>query len=218
METKSGKLEIRGAPGRCPFCHDLISDPKEVVACAACGARHHERCHAEHGACSACSSTEVLIPRSRARRIREQPPKGSRIQVEQRSGGTSYSWKTATHTQWIVVTILLAVMMITIPLIPFLWIWWTLKRNTQSRVLMHEDGLDLKIDVPLQRLKTVFAQRADVGAIRLGRWGHILRLTVDVGVDRIVIASSGPGVIGAALKEPEVEWLYEALLAWKEEA
>lgn len=50
--------------------------------------------------------------------------------------------------------------------------------------------------------------KKDVGEIRLDRVGERQRLTFDVGADRIEI--------GAFLREPEREWLYEVLKAWKD--
>jgi hypothetical protein len=42
---------------RCPFCHDEFADA-EVVACAACTAKHHESCWDEHSECAACGNPE----------------------------------------------------------------------------------------------------------------------------------------------------------------
>jgi hypothetical protein len=214
------KVQVRGGAGRCPFCHDLISDPKQVVACAACGARQHEQCYDQHGACSACSSTDVLVPRTRARtQASERPPRGSKIKIEERSGDTVYGWETAVGQHLGLLIFLCAIMVVTIPLVPVLLYFWLKKRNASSKLVLHENGLALTTDGPLQKRKHVVARREEVGAIRLDRIQQTasLRLTLDVGVDRLVVATAGPGTM-APLKEPEVEWLYQQLLAWKEGA
>ena len=36
---------------RCPFCHDALDDPRELVACEGCRTLLHGECHAEHGGC-----------------------------------------------------------------------------------------------------------------------------------------------------------------------
>ena len=51
-KLQKAKVGMRHAPGRCPYCKDLITVGEQVVACAGCGSRHHEDCYTEHGACS----------------------------------------------------------------------------------------------------------------------------------------------------------------------
>ena len=50
--------------------------------------------------------------------------------------------------------------------------------------------------------------KREIGAVRLERVGERQRLTIDHGAERIEI--------GAFLREPEREWLYEVLKQWKE--
>lgn len=37
---------------RCPYCHDMLQDGAELVACPQCHTQHHEVCAAELGRCS----------------------------------------------------------------------------------------------------------------------------------------------------------------------
>lgn len=215
MGGEKEKLSIRGGPGRCPYCHDLIADTREVVACASCGARHHQRCHAEHGACCSCGSTDALVPRSQAREAAERPPRGSSIKVIPAGQSTSYAWENSSPQQLLLILLLVACFVVTIPLIPFVFLYWLQARRRETSVQLHEKGLALDIRGPFVAHREVRAARKDVGAVRLTRIQQQgLRLTIDVGVDRITIATAGPMT---ALKEPEVEWLYERLLSWKEQ-
>lgn len=207
-------LGIQGA-GRCPFCRDLITDAKEVVACAACGARHHEACRNEHGACASCSATDVLVPRTKTTvAVREKPPRGSVITVrELDDGGVRYAWP-STNTQAIVLwSVLLACTLFGAALIPFI-IWQGYRRKrVESFLTLRDDALELELS-GLFTTKSERAPRADVGAVRLTRHQQIQVLSVDVGVDRINVG----GQAGfSSLKPPEQEWLYEILQRWKEQ-
>jgi hypothetical protein len=55
------EIRVHHSPSHCPYCKGPLGDPHGIVACAACGARHHRECREEHGRCAACSSREVLV-------------------------------------------------------------------------------------------------------------------------------------------------------------
>jgi hypothetical protein len=52
------RVEVKGSPTRCPYCHDDCSPGVDDVACRECLARHHAACWNEHGACGTCGSTQ----------------------------------------------------------------------------------------------------------------------------------------------------------------
>jgi hypothetical protein len=54
-------VRVQGSPSRCPWCRDDLTELREVVACAGCGARHHDECHREHGRCASCGGTARLV-------------------------------------------------------------------------------------------------------------------------------------------------------------
>ncbi|MEZ0228958.1 MAG: RING finger protein [Planctomycetota bacterium] len=60
METflDSGKPLVR-----CPYCRDGFEMPRDAVACAACGARHHVECFRELDRCASCGGYEALARR-----------------------------------------------------------------------------------------------------------------------------------------------------------
>lgn len=212
MEAAREQHDLRSLD-RCPFCHDAITTAKPTVACAACGARHHEACHQEHGACAACAATEALVPAapSSARARREQPPKGSTITVTHDDDAITYAWPRFRHrAATLALVFLFAATVLLSPIALLLFFAW------------YGDE-PLSVTLSPKRLRIVYApsgalgrkeinvRRQDLGAVLLERNRGYLHLTVDVGVDRIPVASV------ATLKEPEIEWLHEALLAWKAE-
>lgn len=209
VQKENDHLRLRG-PGRCPFCRDVISDKTELVACAACGARHHEGCHREHGACASCGSSEVLVPQSKARKVRERPPKGSVIEVEElEDGALSYTWPAIRNKVANRIALLVLVLMIlTIPL-AFL-IWWHERKHPFRTIVLERDRLKLPRYRPFRGYDQIDVDREDVGAIRHEHHNGFPALTVDVGVDRTQVANQ------AQLKEPELEWLCQALKAWQE--
>jgi len=206
-------LGIQGA-GRCPYCRDLVTDPKEVVACAACGARHHEPCRNEHGACAACGATDVLVPRTKAAPAREKPPRGSTITVEELpDGGVRYAWPSTNTQAMLVWSVVLACTVFGALLIPVvLWLGMT-RGKRKSQITLREGGIEIEMHGVVTSTQEQ-APRADVGAVRLTRMQQVQVLSVDVGVDRIPIG----GAAGfSSLKPPEQEWLYEVLQGWKEQ-
>jgi len=49
---------------RCPYCKGPLEKTDSLVACAACGARHHADCHKELRQCASCGSAEALVSAS----------------------------------------------------------------------------------------------------------------------------------------------------------
>jgi uncharacterized Tic20 family protein len=52
------QVSMRGAPGRCAYCHGDVSS-EERVACRDCLAPHHQDCF--HERCASCGSASVLV-------------------------------------------------------------------------------------------------------------------------------------------------------------
>ena len=65
------------------------------------------------------------------------------------------------------------------------------------------------------RVRLGFAFPESVRIDRAGQNGY-LRLSVDVGADRHQLV--GTPALPPSLREPEIEWLHEVLMAWKEQA
>jgi hypothetical protein len=60
MDDVKARIEVKGSPTRCPYCHDDCAPGQDEVACRECLARHHRACWGERGACGSCSSTQAL--------------------------------------------------------------------------------------------------------------------------------------------------------------
>lgn len=203
------------APTRCPYCKDALDPSKELVACAPCGARHHASCHAAHGRCASCGSAEVLVP-ARRRPRREVPPEGSTIRVEQRDGTTTYSWDPRTKNDLILIWLFFA-LILTIPL-ALLFLRFR-RKHTSVDIVVTPDEVEFtamrKSGITSDRVR---ARRGDVGAVRAQSVAMgdptTSGLTIDVGIERHMVMT---GIVGPALKAPEVEWLAEQLCAWRDE-
>jgi hypothetical protein len=65
------KTLVKGAPTRCPYCHDECA-PEGSVVCQDCLARHHEACWGEAARCGACASERHLAPTARPALTRER--------------------------------------------------------------------------------------------------------------------------------------------------
>ncbi|MGE0709429.1 MAG: hypothetical protein AB7N76_33895 [Planctomycetota bacterium] len=62
-EPELVKVRGRGAPLRCPFCHEDVDHERERwVACRGCLARHHTACWDEAQGCAECGETRSLAP------------------------------------------------------------------------------------------------------------------------------------------------------------
>jgi hypothetical protein len=215
-----GPIEVKGAPGRCPFCHDALGDVSQVVACAACGARHHAPCYREHGACSSCAATTVLVPEGETvaapvgpRSLGELPP-GSWLSVTEQPGGeVEISWPLLSQPQFKACLLLGAALA---PLFGFgLYLLYFALRYRQARV-----RLTLTRDaVRLQRPGTVFdrlevsVEPGQVEQVQTGGNADIASLWVTSGGKRSHwVGSRG---VGHVLPVSDVQWLGEALEAWK---
>jgi hypothetical protein len=217
-ERDAERVHVPGSPTRCPFCKGEIEDLKQVVACAACGARHHGACHQENGRCATCGSEDVLVPRAApvalARVKREEPPRGSFITVEREGDALVYTWPvrdTATLTVAIILTLMVLTAVVGIPL---LYAYFTAKR-ARFRVGPGEIEFDARAAAGGGFARKIRARREDVGAIRVQANQGGAFLTIDVGMDRWIVKT---GMMQSALRPPELEWLAQALEAWKNEA
>ncbi len=213
MEREQERVHVGGSPTRCPWCKGEIEDVKQVVACAACGARHHGACHSEHGRCATCSSEDVLVPRaaaapSKARVQREEPPAGSRIKVTRDGEALVYSWPGRDTAALLVGLVWLFALP---PLgLYMLWLYLTIRERT-----IRVAGDEIELTVGTFRGKRLRAKRAEVGAIRVATSQQQTNLSIDVGMDRYFVKT---GIMNPALRGPEVEWLAKAIEAWKDEA
>lgn len=54
------RVEPRGGPTRCPYCHEVCEATDDACACVSCLARHHRACWAEAGGCASCRATARL--------------------------------------------------------------------------------------------------------------------------------------------------------------
>ena len=59
-------IQVGRSVVHCPYCKGELDDPRRLVACAPCGARHHLECYRELGHCASCSSWEKLVHRAAA--------------------------------------------------------------------------------------------------------------------------------------------------------
>lgn len=209
------EVRVPGSPTRCPWCKDDLADVKEIVACAACGARHHAACHSENGRCATCGTADVLVPRvkakSEARSRLEVPPQGSKIVVARNGDEVTYSWPA--HDTLDVWGCALILTVIGAPLGIYL-IYLAQQRKARRdlvRMVLGEAALRVFVGaLPAPRLD---APRSAIGAVRVNTvegGGH--QLTVDVGVTRHLLGAA------SHLKAPELEWLARVIDAWKDEA
>jgi hypothetical protein len=55
----------RDTKGRCPYCHDELTEAAMTWDCPKCGSRHHQDCRDEHGRCAVfgCSEAEKVSER-----------------------------------------------------------------------------------------------------------------------------------------------------------
>jgi hypothetical protein len=201
------------SPTHCPWCKGAIENVKEVVACAACGARHHGACHQENGRCATCGSTDVLVPRAPpapavARVKREEPPRGSRIKVEREGEALVYTWSLVNR----VAIFLACLWTVVLPPLGLAVLFQILRRN-QAGIRLTRDEIEFSTGAIFSKL--IRAKREDVGGIRVFTGQGVTQLTIDVGMDRHVVKT---GIVQSALRGPELEWLAQALEAWKNEA
>lgn len=215
-EKGSEEVLVTRSTLRCPFCH-LDVDPagNEWVACRQCLARHHTSCWKESRACGSCGEGESIAPRPRpTTQRREKPPMGSSITVHREGVITTYRWPLGVPWSGVIV---LALLLVTLPF-ALLLLLRTRRKVGELRLSPH--GMTITGRIPsIWGYCTINVPRSEVGAIKLERRvsefsPHPLTLTVDAGADRV---SLGTRIGGQGLKEPELEWLHEVLLGWKDE-
>jgi hypothetical protein len=209
--TERAQVHAERSPTRCPFCHEELAQGKELVACAACGARHHASCHRDHGRCASCASVEVLVPPRRRRR--DQPPAGSRLEVAPEGEATAFAWDSRT-TSNDALALIFAVLGLTLPLA--VWYLVMRMRHRRERIRLTPDAIELATTVAggFGR-RVVRIARADVGAVRVSNELNVHMLTIDEGITRHRLWTAP---MSPALSAPELEWLAEQLAAWRDEA
>ena len=230
-------------PGRCPYCRDAIAGTSGVVACAACGARHHAACWDELAACATCRSPEALVSARAAAAARRRPPplpRGSELEVrldEGPGGGPVLvvTWPFLTAEQarqargcstFLGLSGLAAA-------IPALALWgfgvaavvllalsvairrW-LARHRDARCVLHlgPDRLAFtRPGSPMERLR-VEASRAEVRSVGRGEQGAGLEVQTG-GEARSWIHGNGLGGGGGVLPGEDVRWVHDLLAAWR---
>ncbi|MBI3724014.1 DUF1704 domain-containing protein [bacterium] len=206
-------VHVDGSPTRCPYCKDSFEDPAKVVACAACGARHHGACHSEHGRCASCGERDLLVPRAAVPAIkarREEPPRGSKIHVSREGDTLVYSWESATLAHFVISFLMLWFLPLIFVFLPTV-IDYLKKRRTVVRV---EPGFIEFPHMAWNGVRRVRARREDVGAIKTQDVMGDPRIVVDVGLERYMMKT---GRLDSTIKPAEKEWLVQALQAWKEQ-
>ncbi len=230
-------------PGRCPYCRDAIAGTSGVVACAACGARHHAACWGELAACATCRSTEALVSARAASAARRRPPplpRGSELDVrlDEAPGAepalvVSWPFLTAEQARQARGCSTLLGVSALAAAVPALALWgfgvaavvllalsvairrW-LARHGDARcvLLLGPDRLVFtRPGSPMERLR-VEASRAEVRSVGRGEQGA--GLEVQAGGDaRSWIHGSGLGGGGGVLPGEDVRWVHDLLAAWR---
>jgi hypothetical protein len=210
-ETTREGVRVELSPTRCPFCKDELAPGKPIVACAACGARHHDSCYADHGRCATCGSEDKLVPAAPRKRARSEPLAGSKIRVVPDGSATVYEWRLGSPAEWVIIVIFAATIVL-LPLVAFALIQYLRERDRKIRITPDE------IEFPARAfgglgVSTIRARRAEVtkfGVVH--REGY--NLTVDIGATRHIVKN---GLVAPkTLSGPEVEWLADQLNAWRE--
>lgn len=205
-------VSVERSPSRCPYCHDELDKTQELVACAACGARHHAACHTAHGACVSCGASELLVPARRRPRAPAEPLPGSKIRVRREEGGaTIYEWDPRGRGD-LVLILLLTLLVLTIPLA---WLTWLKRRRfPTSSIRVTPEAIEFTAHT--FRTQQVRLTREEVGAIRVGSvQGGGVTLSIDQGITRHTVLI---GIVDPGLAAPELEWLADQLVAWRDEA
>lgn len=69
------RIQVRGSPSRCAYCHDDLSTAK--TACHACLAPHHPECWEDK--CAACGASQRLVAESKQEEEEEEHPQEGRV-------------------------------------------------------------------------------------------------------------------------------------------
>jgi hypothetical protein len=207
-----------------------------VVACAACGARHHDACRAEHGRCATCGALDLLVPRPSKRRVLD-PPAGSKLVVRHEGErvvielpGSGFEPGQAPVLMVFFVWAFLSFSLITRggadgPPIAgggfFLLlaaVAFVAKRRYRGpaapELVLDPDAIAFPgVDRFFGFSIPVRATRAEAGSVRTGSRKDGYALQVDVGLERWRVRLGS-----TAFSEPEVDWIAAAIRAWKDEA
>lgn len=199
----------------CPTCRDAImAEESGWVACGGCLTRHHAACWSV--GCAGCGGGERLVPRPRP--PSEAPPPGSLITVERESDEVVYHWPVA--LPWVRLLVGAAVVIF----LPFSILHLLhLLRFRRGLLRLGPTRLDA-VGVLGGGFARVQVPREEVGAIRLERtvrpsWDDGVftprwLLTVDRrGGPRFAVGAHY--MLGYDLPQPDLEWLFEVLHAWK---
>jgi hypothetical protein len=204
------------SPTRCPFCKGDLSDMKEIVACTACGARHHAACREENGRCATCGSTEVLVPRSGTPRSPmraklEQPPQGSKIVVSREGDALVYAWDTPESPLGCAIVCLFTVVLAPVALYFFIrYLQQQGEAPRRARVVLGPDTLE--VSWTTQKTPVARIERAKIGGVRAVTSDAGTTVYVDEGIQRKALMGL------SALTPVELEWLAAAIDAWRSEA
>ncbi len=209
-------IKVERSPARCPYCKDALEDLEKIVACSACGARHHLACHTENAArCATCASTAVLAPRGAARAGGgpHVPPAGSAIAVSRVGDAIEYSWPVP-ETNATLGMLLLFFSCIGAPIALWLLLRSGLPKPSGprlARLVLGPRGLQLF--GPGAEAYRLAASRDEIGAVRATfDVAAGSRLTYDVGIKRLEVSEAG------RLSDPEIDWLAQEIDAWKRDA
>ncbi|MCA8924325.1 MAG: hypothetical protein KDD82_21120 [Planctomycetes bacterium] len=208
------QIQAPRSPARCPWCHDDVQGVEQLVACAVCGARHHDRCHAECGVCASCGASEALYPKApktpRASRASRgtRPPAGSRIFVRVSGETTTLSWDASSQGNWLLIALFAF-----FP--PFaIWFAYRVLNEPRQSVMLTPDSITFTTPSPnqLSRVRKVIPLSA-LGAVKVQGVQGGYFVTLDHGVTRHVLVT---GSLLPALKAPELEWLAQEIQDWKD--
>lgn len=205
--------EIRIDGARCPYCHDHLGDPRELVACAACGARAHLACHQEHPACATCGGSEILVPRGAAptdQQPAEPLPADSRLQVERLPDALEISWPALSPPQRMptIVMGLALTPLCGLGLLTLLWVYrhW----NARVHCRMTRDALEL--DTIASRTQP--PQRYGRSEVQMIDRQGTTRLYVRTERKRQLVATATG--LGTVVTLGDVAWLADTLHAWSQ--
>ena len=215
--AERSKLQLKNSPSRCPYCHDSLTDPLDLIACAACGARHHKECYNEHSSCASCGAQDRLVPEPQSQypsveQCLAELPEGS-INATQKADGTiALDWNLIPENQrW--KTFLLAVL--TIPCFGlglYLLFWLLVNRN--NRVLLTLENNRVTLERP-GNFREKLSLEASRDELELSHELEPVCSGVNVWIDGKRYFLVGESGVGHVLRETETQWLRKILKAWK---
>jgi len=220
VSEHAGEVRVDGSPTRCPYCKDQLADVKAIVACAACGARHHAACHAENRRCATCGATDVLVPSGAgapaptASVAWPAQPASSSVLVLHDDNGVVFTW--ACPEPFDALSLLGGAICLTVVGLP-LGLW--LLSGKEERLARRE-----KRFVHLRLGRDTLEYRSDDGmpsfsAPRRRLGAHVAES--DSGYHLAIHEETPFGtrvqhdVSTQQLRREEIDWLAETILAWK---